>query len=296
MITLKRRVFWISALLVSLLLLAGCRLNAEGQPTVQNSAVPTTPIPFTPTEISPPTPTFDAAVQPYLDDVEEILRHSAVVIQDRAVGMPDTCPTLYLMAFPYSEPDRRGGMTLAVTGLSRREDGSIIRGDHQNLWNLKGEGVDPERCKEVIIQDRSEPGFIRISFQVQDPDDRSWRIGVAAGPCPGIDLWLAGYFYLQHPDDFQLWITQYDNESKTDYWLRDGDQLLRYHWEPWQESLLWTLDGVPGTIQDLSWNEESPDANQDGVPDLSITWEISGGLATKTYSPSGTGFILLEDQ
>lgn len=290
------RTFWITASGLSLIVLAACQGPVNVEPSIQNTTGPTEVIPPSPPDSSPPTPTLDAGVQPYLDNVEEILRHSAVVIADRAVGIPDACPSLYLMAFPYSEPDRRGGMTLAVTGLTRREDSSIIMGEHQYLWNLKGEGVDPERCKEVIIQDRSEPGYIRISFQVQDPDDRTWRIGVASGPCPGIDLWLAGYFYLQHPDDFQLLITQYDDDSETDYWLRDGDQLLHYHWEPWRESLLWTLDGVENNIHELSWNAGSEDIDQDGLPDLSITWENTGELETRYYRQTETGFILLEDQ
>lgn len=95
--------------------------------------------------------------------------------------------------------------------------------------------MEPERRKDIYIQDRSEPGLIRISFQAQDSDERSWRIGIASGPCPGIDLWLAGYFYLENPDDFELLITQFDQDSPEDYWLRDGKQLHRYQWESWQE-------------------------------------------------------------
>lgn len=291
-----KKCLWTPTIVLILLALSACQPTAEAPQTLLPPQPSSTPLPPTPTDVSPPLPTFDAGVQPYLENVEEILRHSAVVIQDRAVGMPDVCPNQYLMAFPYSEPDRRGGMTLAVTGLSRREDGSVIMGEHQYLWNLKGEGVDPERCKEVIIQDRSEPGFIQISFQVQDPNDRTWRIGVASGPCPGIDLWLAGYFYLENPADFQLLITTYDETSATDYWLRDGEQLLRYHWEPWREELLWTLEEVPGSIHDLSWNAGSEDADQDGVPDLVITWEIAGELLKQVFSPSGTGFIPLEER
>lgn len=280
---------------LAILILAACQPTPEIDIPPQKTHPSNTVLLPTPTDVSPPLPTFDLDVQPYLDNVEEILRHSAVVIKDRAVGIPDACPSLYITAFPYSEPDRRGGMTLAVTGLTRRDVGSIILGEHQNLWNLQGEGMDPERCKEVIIQNRSEPGLIRISFQVQDPDDRSWRIGVASGPCPGNDLWLSGYFYLQHPDDFQLWITQYNENSDMDYWLRDGDQLLRYQWEPWQETLLWTLNVLQDSIHDLDWNASSADVNQDGVPDLSITWESSGELETLYYSPLETGFELLED-
>lgn len=261
----------------------------------ESDAPPATssPVP-TQMEPSPPLPTLDAGVQPYLMNVEEILRHSAVVIKDRAVGIPDACPTLYITAFPYSEPDRRAGMTLAATALTRRNDGSVILGEHQYLWNLKGEGVDPERCKQVFIQDRSEPGLIRITFQVQDPDDRSWRIGVASGPCPGIELWLAGYFTLANPDDFQLWITRYSEGAPVDYWLRDGKELTRYQWEPWQETLLWTLEPVPGELSALEWNEAALDADGDGIPDLAITWEIKGSLETRYYSPVGEAFEEIE--
>ena len=281
-------------LLVPLILLSACQgvpspSPGTGQETL-NSTAPPSP---TATEVAPPQPTFDAGVQPYLEDVEDILRHSAVVIKDRALGIPDACPDLYITAFPYSEPDRTGGQTLAVTALTREDDGSIILGEHRYLWNLKGEGVDPERCKQVYIQDRSEPGLIRIVFQVQDPYDSSWRIGVASGICPSLEL--AGYFYLEHPDDFQLLITTYAQGEPTDFWLRDGSQLLRYHWEPWQETLLWTINDVPGSISDLKWDNTSQDINGDGLPDLAITWNISGNQETRYYSPAANGFILLEN-
>ena len=297
MLIQQRNPFWFATINLVILFAAGCQTRQMTPPPPTSvAAKPSATAGPTATSLTPPLPTFDVGVQPYLENVEEILRHSAVVIKDRAVGIPDACASLYITAFPYSEPDRRGGMTLAVTGLKRRDDGSIIMGEHEYLWNLKGEGMAPERCKDVIIQDRSRPDWIQISFQVQDPYDLSWRIGVASGPCPGIDLWLAGYFFLYHPDDFQLWITQYGTDSPTDYWLRDGNQLLRYQWEPWQESLLWTLENIPGTIHELHWTDESLDVNQDGLPDLAITWNISGEMRTLYYSPFDTGFELIEDQ
>lgn len=271
----------------------GCKSASKAAPLPTST---TTPIESpSPTDITPPQPTFDAAVQPYLVNVEEILRHSAVVIKERAVGIPDACPDMYIMAFPYSEPDQRGGMTIAVTDLKRKADGTIIPGEHEYLWNLKGEGADPERCKDIFIQNRSEPGLIRISFQVQDPDDRSWRIGVASGPCPGIDLWLAGYFYLRNPDDFDLLITQYDPRSPTDYWLRDGKQLHYYQWEPWQESLLWTLEEIPGDLHSVTWSQDTEDFTGDGKPDLLITWEVDSGLISQIYRREGSGFTFVRE-
>ncbi len=285
------RVCWLAALVMTA---AACQSSPgpSHQETQENPA-PTAALAPTATEELPPQPTIDAGVQPYLQDVEDILRHSAVVIKDRALGIPDACPDLYITAFPYSEPDRTGGQTLEITALTRRDDGSIIMGEHHYLWNLKGEGQDPERCKQIYIQDRSEPGLIRIIFQVQDPYDRSWRIGVASGFCPSVEL--AGYFYLEHPDDFQLLITKYAEGEPDDFWLRDGSQLLRYHWEPWQETLLWTMEDVPGKITELSWSEGSQDLNQDGLPELEITWEIDGSQMTRFYSPVGNGFLPLDD-
>jgi len=282
------KLIWYTLIFLGFASLNGCKSAPEpfSQPTITAAPLdsPTT------AKISPLHPTLDANVQPYLDNVEEILRHSAVVIKDRAVGIPDACSDMYIMAFPYSEPDRRGGMTLAVTDLKRKEDGSVILKEHEYLWNLKGEGVEPERCKEIFIQDRSEPGLIRISFQVQHPDDSSWRIGVASGPCPGIDLWLAGYFYLENPDDFELLITQFEPDSPKDYWLRDGSQLHRYQWEPWQETLLWTLEDVPGSVKNVVWSENSEDYSGDGQQDLLITWEDGGELSSWIYTQNGSGF------
>ncbi len=263
-------------------------------PTPALSAItPLADLTPTPKDPSPPLPTTDAAVQPFLENVEAVLRHSAVVVRDRAVGIPDACPGQYLMAFPYTEPDRRGGMTIAVTGLNRREDGSVVLGEHQFLWGLKGEGMDPERCKDIYIQDLSEPGLIRISFQVQHPDDRSWRIGVASGPCPGIELWLAAYFTLHNPDDFELLLTQYDPESRVDYWLRDGNILSRYQWEPWRETLLWKLEDAPGKLLAAEWNQSSPDRTGDGKPDLALTWQVDGEKQRWIYASAGSGFTFI---
>ena len=279
-------------LLISILLFVLSNSCSTAYKPPQVTILPTSTISnqSTSKDISPPKPTQDNEVLPYLDNVEVVLRHSAVVISDRALGIPDACPALYLMAFPYSEPDRRGGMTIQVTSLEKNSDGSVIIGEHKKLWNLKAEGVDPERCKQIFIQNISEPGLIRISFQVQHPDDKSWRIGVSSGTCSEQDLWLAGYFHLNNPDDFQLIITQYDSDSAVDYWLRDGTQLLRYQWEPWQESLLWILDNIPGTINLIEWNENSPDFTGDGLPDLIIEWIISGAVSRSIYSPDGSGF------
>ena len=281
-------------LIISILLIVLFNSCSTENKSPQVAFLPTSTISnqSTTLDISPPEPTQDNDVLPYLDNVEEVLRHSAVVISDRAVGIPDACPTLYLMAFPYSEPDSRGGMTLQVTSLEKKSDGSVINGQHKKLWNLKAEGVDPERCKQIFIQNISEQGLIRISFQVQHPDDKSWRIGVSSGTCSEQDLWLAGYFHLKNPDDFQLIITQYNSDSAVDYWLRDGTQLLRYQWEPWQESLLWILDNIPGTINLIEWNENSPDLTGNGLPDLVIEWIINGSVNRSIYSPDGSGFNL----
>jgi len=284
---------WFLVLSLGISSLLGCKSPPEPMHSPLSPVAPTeTP---SPTDVSPPLPTLDAIVQPYLDNVEEILRHSAVVFTERAVGIPDACPDLYIMAFPYSEPDHRGGMTIAITDLKKKEDGSITLREHEYLWNLKEEGVEPERCKDIYIQDLSEPGLIRISFQVQHPDDRSWRIGVATGPCPGIDLWLAGYFYLENPDDFELQITQYDQDSPTDYWLRDGSQLHHYQWEPWQENLLWTLESVPGSLHDVVWSKDAEDFSGDGKSDLLITWQADGELISWIYSSEGTGFTPIRE-
>lgn len=248
-------------------------------------------IPPLPSSTPQPLPTVDPEVVHYLDNVEAILRHSAVVIKERAIGIADACPTRYILAFPYEEPDRAGGMTLHVTSLVREADGTIIEGEHEYVWNLKGEGVDPERCKTVIIEDRSEEGFIRILFRVQSKDDSSWRIGVASGECPGDEVWLSAYFNLEHPENFAMQMTQFDQGSPVDYWLQDGDRVLRYHWKPWTEELLWSLDDIPGRLLAVEWDEDSKDYSGDGIPDLVITWEISGEPVRWAYAATDSEFI-----
>jgi hypothetical protein len=223
--------------------------------------------------------------------VEDILRHSAVVVKDRAIGIPEACPDRYVLAFPYKEPDRRGGMTLEITSLIRQADGTIVEGEHTPLWNLKGEGMDPERCKRIIIEDRSEPGLIRVAFRVQDPDDSSWRIGVASGECPGEEVWLRAYFLLDHPEDHNLVITQFNDEAPVDYWLQDGDQLSYYQWKPWTEQLIWSLSPIPGKLIEVDWNENSQDYSGDGVPDLHITWDINGEPTRWIYAAEQGSFI-----
>lgn len=261
--------------------------------TATESALASPTIAPLPSSTPQPLPTVDPEVVHYLDNVEAILRHSAVVVKERAIGIADACPTRYILAFPYKEPDREGGMTLHMSRLVREADGTIIEGEHEYVWNLKGEGVDPERCKAVIIEDRSVEGFIRILFRVQSPYDSSWRIGVASGECPGDEVWLSAYFNLEHPENHALEMTQYDPVSPVDYWLQDGDQLLRYHWEPWTEELLWIMDDVPGRLLSVEWNENSPDYSGDGTPDLVITWEISGEPVAWAYAAAESGFTPL---
>ena len=106
-------------------------------------------------------------------------------------------------------------------------------------------------------------------------------------------MWLAGYFYLRNPDDFDLLITQYDPGSPTDYWLRDGKQLYYYQWEPWQETLLWTLEEVPGDLHSVIWSQDAEDFTGDGKPDLLITWEVDSGLISQIYRREGSGFTFV---
>ncbi|MGD8633094.1 MAG: hypothetical protein PVF85_05940, partial [Anaerolineales bacterium] len=252
-----------------------------------HSTLPTIKIP---TGSPRPLPTTDPLAVHYLSGVEDVLRHSAAVVSERAIGIAEACPDRYILAFPYKEPYRNAQMTLEITSLVREPDGTIREGQHTPLWNLKGEGVEPETCKQIIIEDRSEPGLIRIAFRVQDPNDSSWRVGVASGKCPGDEVWLRAYFNLEHPENYSLIMTRYDEDQPMDYWLQDGDRLQRYQWEPWEGTLLWTLEDSPGRLVYVEWNADSADVNADGHPDLKIVWNIAGTNAERTYISTGTGF------
>jgi hypothetical protein len=85
--------------------------------------------------------------------------------------------------------------------------------------------------------------------------------------------------------------TRYSAQAPLDFWLQDGDQLRRYHWEPWIDTLLWTLEETPGRLVAVEWAEDAPDLTGDGLPDLVIDWEVSGETVRWVYVADGDAFV-----
>jgi len=103
--------------------------SATPEPTATAEPTATPP----PTSTPPPTPTPDPELVRYLRGVESILRHSARVVPEQALGLGHVCDERYIIAFPYLEPDRRGGMTFLVVALEREPDGPVREGEHKKI-------------------------------------------------------------------------------------------------------------------------------------------------------------------
>ncbi|NIS82869.1 MAG: hypothetical protein GTO14_22320 [Anaerolineales bacterium] len=235
------------------------------------------------------TPTPDSELARYLMGVESKLRHSAKVIPEMALGLVDACDARFIIAFPYREPHRRGGLNLVIVGLPRERDGAVHSGEHEILWHWGDEGLFPEQWLEIYLFDISVDGTIRIQFLMREPDG-AWKTGVVSGDCPGDDLQLTGIFPLSNPDDFTLIVTRFSMKAPLDFWLQDGGQLRRYHWEPRTDILLWSTEEVPGKLIAVEWSEDSPDHSGDGMPDMILTWDVSGERIQWIYEADGLEF------
>jgi len=174
---------------------------------------------------------------------------------------------------------------IAFTSLSRREDGSIIEGEHELLWTFRHEGLEPfvfDRI-EWIEHDLEWP----LALRFLGIFGGEWVIGIASGHCPGDDLRLVGLFKLDNPDDFVLEITRFDEDAPFDFWLQDGDRLSHYRWEPWEALHLSTLETAPGKMVEAIWDNNSPDLTGDGIPEIIIRWDVSGEVVERCYVEDG---------
>jgi hypothetical protein len=226
----------------------------------------------------------------YLRGVESILRHSARVVPELALGLGHVCPERYIIAFPYREPDRRGGMNPTIVGLPRAEDGTVAEGQHKMIWHWGDAGLWPDRWQDIYLYDRSRDGLLRVEFLMKQ-QDATWWIGLISGHCPGDDLVHAGVFPVSDPHDYVFKVTEYSAEGPFDFWIQDAGRLLRYRWEPWTATLLWTLEETPGTLVGVEWDEASPDLTDDGLPDLVVQWNASGELVRWLYAADGEEFV-----
>lgn len=294
----------VSLLLMLLSLLAACTPAAAAPTSTQAPPSTDTPLPPPPTTIAPtPTPTMralptqsytaDPEAQQYLEGVESILRHSARIYPDLTLGLGYVCPDRYVIAFLYEEPDARGGRTLHVDALPQDPDGTVHQGEHHIIWSIQREGLWWDRWNRIYMTDQSEPGHFRIQFLLEEPQGTGWEVGTAFGTCPGDDLQLTGLFLVENYLDFELIYTRYSEDAPYDFWLRDGDQLLHYHWRRWEETLLWTLDDAPGTLAGVQWSTDSPDIDGDGAPDLILYWNIDDDVVLYAYTAVEDGFELI---
>ena len=291
--------------LVLAVVLAGCAPAVAPVPTATSRSAststslaptrtPTTVPTFTPqlAAAPPPASTANPLLERYLVGVESLLRHSAKVLSGQAVGVDGACESRYIIAFPYLEPDRSGGMTLAVTALERAPDGTVLEGTHTKLWNIRDEGLYPFQWKRILLFDRSEPGQIQIEYLAQGLEDLAWYIGLTMGDCSGDQLRMTAWFPVSSPSAVLLF-TRYTPDAPLDLWLNDSGRLEYYRWEPWSGTLLWTLDPAPGKLLTAEWSQDSSDLNGDDIPDLVLTWEIDGATVRLGYSRSTDGFIPL---
>jgi hypothetical protein len=241
-----------------------------------------------------PMPTANPLLARYLEGVEVLLRHSAKVLPGQAIGVDDACESRYIIAFPYLEPDRTGGMTLAVVSLERAPDGTVQEGTHTKLWNVRDEGLYPFQWKRMLLYDHSTPGRIQIEYRLQGLEDSAWYIGLVMGNCMEDQLRMTAWFPVSSPDAV-LCFTRYRSDAPLDLWLEDSGHLDHYHWEPWTGTLLRSLDLTPGRLVDVDWSEDSPDLDSDGVPDLVISWDIDGQIKQQAYAATDDGFLALSE-
>ena len=120
--------------------------------------------------------------------------------------------------------------------------------------------------------------------------ESDWYIGLVMGDCSVDQMRMTAWFPISSPSAVLLF-TRYKPDAPLDLWLDDAGRLELYHWEPWSGTLLWALHPAPGRLVAVDWNEDSPDLNGDGNPDLVITWNIDGRIEAQTYISSGDGFL-----
>jgi len=295
-----------SLIAMVLLWLLLCACSATPGPSEPTDALPPieTSAPPPPTEIPPsPTPTIkvlptasytsDPEAQHYLQGVEDILRHSARILPQHTLSLGDVCPDRYVIAFVYVEPDARGGITLHVDALPQEADGTVREGEHAIIWSIQREGLYWDRWNHIYMTDHSQPGSYQLQFLLEEPQGSGWQVGTAFGSCPGDDLRLTSLFAVHNYLDYDLIYTRYNEDAPYDFWLRDGDQLHLYRWEPWEATLLWTLEGAPGALSAVMWTEESPDVDGDGSPDLILSWQVDGEIVSHAYAEDDHGFTLV---
>jgi hypothetical protein len=213
------------------------------------------------------------------------------VVPELALGLGHVCAERYIVAFPYVEPDRRGNMTFTVIALERDPDGTVHEGEHKKIYHLGDEGLYIDRWHQIKLIDRSIGNLIRFEYLLEDPDGTAWYVGASAGVCPGDEIAMIGFFPVENPDDYVLLMTQDKPEAPVDFWLQDGERLMRYNWKPWTATLLWSHGDVPGRLMDVQWGDQLPDQSGAGVPDLVLHWDVDGKTVPWGYSADGTGFV-----
>ena len=276
--------------------LAGCFETPETIPASTTQPMPsststetsTPPPTVTPslTNTPRPKPTKDPEMVRYLDGAEVLLSHSSTILFDQTQSFADVCPERYIAAFTFqtSRTDRES-LVVAIVSLPRREDGSVVEGEHELLWTWRQEGIEPYEMDRVdwIQRDEEWP----LTLRTLGIFGGEWVIGVTSGHCPGDDIRMVGLFTLENPQNYVLEITRFEEEAPFDYWLQDGDRLTHYRWDPWEALPLSTLETAPGKLIDVTWDSESPDLNGDGALDIIIRWDVSGEVVEQGYMEDG---------
>jgi hypothetical protein len=252
--------------------------------TTEPTSSPTQEILFTPTLRYTP----DAQMETILQDAGDLILTHGIIFQfSPSASFADACPGYYMAVAPYRTT--RSAYFFALFRAPETADGEIDRSQLEYMWNWGWEGIFPFdysiiRSLDVI------PGWPLMLQWVARWRNAGWQTGMAYGECPGDEFAMIGLFDIQDPDDFELRVTRYDDQSPFDFWLQEGATLTQYHYASYEAEALWTLADTPGRMVDVYWDETSPDFNGDGLPDLVIVYSIDGQDTPIGYLTQDSGF------
>jgi hypothetical protein len=197
------------------------------------------------------------------------------------------CPERYIIAFPYMNP--RHDYSVRVVGLPYDQAGNVTEGEYIKIWEWGDEGLGNFGLGGVTWLREVDEWPLMLYFLIQHFDGY-YMTGAAYSHCPGDEMHLVGLFNIPDPDDFSMKITRFDDGALFDFWLQEGNQLRRLQYDSYEAIELWILEDVPGRLLEVEWSTSSPDRTDDGVPDLVITWDISGEVTQWLYANEGQGF------
>jgi hypothetical protein len=281
-------------------ILSGCSTPEASPPSSipegEDSQAPTPS--FTPEPTSSPTqeilytPTLrytpDSQMEANLQGVEDLILTHGIIFQfSPSASFADACPGYYMAVAPYRTT--RSVFSFVLFRAPRLPDGEIVRDELNDQWNWLWEGIFPYEYGLIRSLDVIEGWPLMLQWVARWPN-AGWTTGMAYGECPGDDFAMIALFDIQDPDDFELRVSRFEDQAPFDFWLQEGTSLTRYHYADYEAESLWVLDETPGKLVAVYWDENSPDFNDDGQPDLVIVWSIEGTDTPYGYLFEEDGF------